>query len=118
MDLLTQDEYRAIAASLSFPTEAFIDGGFRPAISGKTYETINPATGAHLSDIASCGAGDVDFAVRKARDAFEDGRWSRQHPSARKDVLIRLAKLMTRNAHELAVMESLTVARRFLTAKR
>ena len=63
--------------------------------------------GAHLADIASCGAGDVDFAVRKARDAFEDGRWSRQHPSARKDVLIRLAKLLTRNAHELAVMESL-----------
>ena len=49
----------------------------------------------------------MDFAVRKARDAFEDGRWSRQHPSARKDVLIRLAKLLTRNAHELAVMESL-----------
>ena len=106
MDLLTQDEYRAIAASLSFPTEAFIDGGFRPAISGKTYETVNPATGAHLAKIASCRAGDVDFAVRKARDAFEDGRWSRQHPSARKDVLIRLAKLLTRNAHELAVMES------------
>ena len=107
MDLLTQDEYRAIAASLSFPTEAFIDGGFRPAISGKTYETVNPATSAHLADIASCGAGDVDFAVRKARDAFEDGRWSRQHPSARKDVLIRLAKLIRRNRHELAVLESL-----------
>ena len=42
----------------------------------------------------------------RARDAFEDGRWSRQHPSARKDALIRLAKLLTRNAHELAVMES------------
>jgi gamma-glutamyl-gamma-aminobutyraldehyde dehydrogenase len=49
----------------------------------------------------------VDFAVEKARDAFEDGRWSRLHPSERKAVLIRLAKLMTRNARELAVMESL-----------
>ncbi len=106
MDLLTKDEYRAIAASLSFPTEAFVDGGFRPAISGKTYETVNPATGAHLANIASCDARDVNFAVRKARDAFEDGRWSRQHPSARKNVLIRLAKLLNRNAHELAVMES------------
>ncbi|MEM6619458.1 MAG: aldehyde dehydrogenase family protein, partial [Pseudomonadota bacterium] len=46
-------------------------------------------------------------AVSKAREAFEDGRWSRLHPSARKDVLIRLAKLMTRDARELAVMESL-----------
>jgi acyl-CoA reductase-like NAD-dependent aldehyde dehydrogenase len=49
----------------------------------------------------------VDFAVEKARDAFEDGRWSRLHPSERKEVLIRLAKLMKRNARELAVMESL-----------
>ena len=83
MDLLTQDKYRAIAASLSFPTEAFIDGGFRPAISGKTYETVNPATGAHLANIASCSAEDVDFAVRKARHAFEDGLWSRRHPYCR-----------------------------------
>jgi gamma-glutamyl-gamma-aminobutyraldehyde dehydrogenase len=42
-----------------------------------------------------------------ARDAFEDGRWSRLHPSERKAVLIRLAKLLKRHARELAVMESL-----------
>ena len=107
MDLLTTDEYKAIAASLDFPTSAFIDGGFRPAASGKTFASVNPATGEPLADIAACGAEDVDFAVLKAREAFDDGRWSRLHPSERKDVLIRLCKLMTRNARELAVMESL-----------
>ncbi|TRW95347.1 aldehyde dehydrogenase [Paracoccus sp. M683] len=105
--LLTKDEYRAIAKDLDLPTGAFIDGGFRPAISGKTFATVNPATGEDLAQIAACDAADVDFAVEKARQAFEDGRWSRLHPSARKDVLIRLCKLITRNAHELAVMESL-----------
>ncbi|AHD03432.1 aldehyde dehydrogenase [Leisingera methylohalidivorans] len=107
MTLLTQDEYTSIAAGLALPTGAFIDGKFRPAASGKTFETVNPATGEKLADIASCGAEDVDFAVEKAREAFDDGRWSKLHPSARKDVLIRLAKLMTRQRRELAVMESL-----------
>ena len=107
MTLLTQDEYKSIAANLDLPTTAFIDGSFRPAISGKTFETVNPATGEKLTDIAACDAADVNFAVEKARAAFDDGRWSKLHPSERKDVLIRLCKLMTRNARELAVMESL-----------
>jgi len=106
-DLLTIEEYRAIAAGLTLPDQAFIDGAFRGAQSGGTFDTVNPATGEVLARIAACGAEDVDFAVEKARDAFEDGRWSRLAPGARKDVLIRLAKLITRNARELAVMESL-----------
>ena len=106
-DLLTTDEYKAIAAGLTFPTQAFIDGRFCPAKSGKTFDTVNPATGAVLAKVAACDAADVDFAVDKARDAFEDGRWSCLHPRERKEVLIRLAKLIKRNARELAVMESL-----------
>ncbi|WP_170525993.1 aldehyde dehydrogenase [Ruegeria arenilitoris] len=106
MGLLTRDEYASIAAGLDLPTGAFIDGGYRPAISGAVFPTVNPATGAVLTEVAACAAADVDLAVEKARESFDDGRWSRLHPSARKDVLIRLAKLMTRNARELAVMES------------
>lgn len=106
-DLLTTAEYRAMAADLRLPTQAFVDGRFRPAQSGNTFDSINPATGEVLARVAACGADDVDFAVAKARDAFEDGRWSGLHPSARKKVLIRLAKLMTRNARELGIMESL-----------
>ncbi len=107
MGLLTRDEYHAIASGMAFPSGAFIDGGYRPAISGKTFTTTNPATGTALAEVAACGAEDVDFAVFKAREAFDDGRWSRLPPAARKDVLIRLCKLITRNARELAVMESL-----------
>ncbi len=107
MGLLTKDEYESIAAHLDLPTGAFIDGGYRPAISGQVFETVDPATGAVLTSIAACGVEDVDFAVEKAREAFDDGRWSKMHPSDRKDVLIRLCKLITRNARELAVMESI-----------
>ncbi|MEC9265555.1 MAG: aldehyde dehydrogenase [Pseudomonadota bacterium] len=106
-DLLTRDEYQALAKSIPLPGNAFIDGAFRPAKSGKTFTTVNPTTGIALGDVAACGADDVDFAVAKARDAFEDGRWSRLPPGDRKAVLLRLAKLMERRRHELSVLESL-----------
>jgi gamma-glutamyl-gamma-aminobutyraldehyde dehydrogenase len=107
MSLLTTEDYKAIAAGLAFPTQAFIDGHFRPAITAATFDTINPATGAVLAKVAACGPDDVNLAVQKARDAFEDGRWSRLHPKERKEVLIKLAKLVKLNARELAVLESL-----------
>lgn len=105
--LLTTAEYKSIAAGLSFPTLAFIDGEFRPAASGKTFTTINPATGEALAEVAACDAQDVDAAVAAARAAFDDGRWSRLHPGERKETLLRLAALMEDNARELAVLESL-----------
>jgi gamma-glutamyl-gamma-aminobutyraldehyde dehydrogenase len=106
-DLLTQGEYEAIAKSLAFPDSAFIDGRYRPAISGNSFTTTNPATGVALAEVAACDSQDIDFAVSKAREAFDDGRWSKMHPSERKSILIKFAKLITRNARELAVMESL-----------
>lgn len=105
-DLLTQQEYHALAARLDLPQNAWIDGGYRPAISGNRFETVSPATGVVIGTVAACAAADVDLAVAKAREAFEDGRWSRLPPGARKEVLLRLARLMGRNARELAVMES------------
>lgn len=106
-DLLTHAEYQAIAQNLDLPGNAFIDGKFQPAKSKQTFASINPATGKTIANIAACDARDVDFAVGRARTAFDDGRWSRLHPGERKQVLIRLAKLMQRNCHELAVMESI-----------
>jgi len=47
--LLTGEEYKAIAAGLDLPAQAFIDGSFRPAQSGATFEILNPATGERLT---------------------------------------------------------------------
>ena len=105
-DLLTHEEYLAIASQIDPPRSAFIDGKFR-AGKGKKMPTINPATGEVICEIACCNSEDVDVAVSKARKVFEQGQWSKLHPSERKDILIRLCKLITRNRRELAVMESL-----------
>ncbi|MEO1066665.1 MAG: aldehyde dehydrogenase [Pseudomonadota bacterium] len=105
-DLLTHDEYKAIASDLTLPRSAFVDGKFKPG-SGGPLSTLNPATNEAICEIAACNADDVDLAVEKAREAFEDGRWSKMPPDERKGILIRLCKLITRNQRELAVMESL-----------
>ncbi|MEO0327653.1 MAG: aldehyde dehydrogenase [Pseudomonadota bacterium] len=104
--LLTRQEYAAIAADLTFPAAPFIDGKFR-AGHGEKFPTVNPATGKDIAQISGANFKDVDLAVKKAREAFEEGHWSKLPPSERKDVLIRLCKLITRNARELAVMETL-----------
>lgn len=105
-DLLTREEYSALASGMDFPRTAFIDGKYR-AGNGATLKTVNPATGEPLCEIAACDATDVDTAVSHARRAFEQRSWAGLHPSERKDVLIRVCKLITRNRRELAVMECL-----------
>ncbi|NNE23215.1 MAG: aldehyde dehydrogenase [Rhizobiales bacterium] len=105
-DLLTREEYAAIAAKIDFPRAAFIDGRYRPG-RGTKLAAIDPATGKTIAKISACNDKDVDLAVAKAREAFDQGHWAKLHPSERKDVLIRLCKLITRNRRELAVMESL-----------
>ncbi|WP_436399120.1 aldehyde dehydrogenase [Roseobacter sp. S98] len=105
-DLLTRAEYSAIAADIDLPSAPYIDGKFRPG-SGPVMSTVNPATGDVLTEIVTANQADVDLAVQKAREAFDQGHWSRMHPANRKDILIRLCKLITRRRRELAVMESI-----------
>ncbi len=105
-DLLTRAEYAAIAAEIDLPSTPFIDGKFRKG-SGPMMPTTNPATGDVLTQISTANAADVDLAVSKAREAFDQGHWSKMHPSDRKDVLIKLCKYITRRKRELAVMESI-----------
>ena len=106
-ELLSRDEYAAIASGMQFPVNPFINGAFHKPRSGKRMDSINPATGELLARVAACGAADVDEAVQKGREAFDAGHWSRCSPSERKDVLVRLARLIRRHRHELAVLESL-----------
>ena len=105
-DLLTHAEYKALAEALNPPRSPFIDGKYQRG-RGPMMPSMNPATGEEIAQIATANADDVDLAVAKAREAFDQGRWSKLDPDARKDVLIRLCKLITRNRRELAVMESI-----------
>lgn len=80
-----------------------IDGAWVEAEGGET-AVHSPLNGQQLTTLASASGADVDRAVRAARAAFDDGRWSRVAPVARKAVLHRLADLIERHALELAVL--------------
>ena len=87
-------------------TRLFIDGEFVDAVSGKTFQTINPATEEVIADVAEADAADVDAAVAAARRAFE-GEWSRMRARDRGQLLMRLAQLIDSHRDELAKLESM-----------
>lgn len=105
-DLLTKLEYISIAKNIDPPSSPFIDGKFRRG-HGPEMACLNPSNNTEITRISTANGQDVDLAVEKAREAFVDGRWSKKIPAERKEILIRLCKLITRHRRELAVMESI-----------
>jgi len=104
---LERNAIRSALSAIRFRTEAFIDGQFVPAASGRTFATENPATGKTIARIAECDAADVDLAVKAARRAFDSGVWSKMRPADRKKVLLKFADLLEANAGEIALLDAL-----------
>ncbi len=89
-------------------TKILINNHFVDSVSGKTFDTINPATGDVLAHVAEADSADVDLAVRAARRAFDaKAPWRRMSASERGRLLNRLADLIEKNIEELATLESL-----------
>ena len=89
------------------PKRLLIDGQLVDAISGRTFETRNPATGELLAEVAEGGAEDIDRAVRAARKAFDGGPWRRILPAERQAILLRLADLVERESEDFALLDTL-----------
>jgi acyl-CoA reductase-like NAD-dependent aldehyde dehydrogenase len=92
---------------LKRPKHLLIGGKWVPAKSGKTFETINPANEEVLALIAEGDKADVDEAVKAARKAFEEGKWSSITPHQRSRYLLKIAELIDKYADELAALETL-----------
>ena len=89
------------------PKQLYINGEWREASSGASFETINPATGEVLTTVACASAEDVDAAVLAARKAFEKGPWSTMSASDRGKLLWRLADRLEEKREEFAMLETL-----------
>ena len=88
-------------------TQCFIGGKWIPAASGKTFDTIHPATEEVIAQVAEGGPDDVDLAVEAAREALEKGPWSTMDARDRGQLLYRLADLIDEESEELAALETL-----------
>jgi len=80
----------------------FINGEWVDAISGETFEVINPATGERLGDVPDGGAADAERAIEAAHEAFGD--WSNTTAYERADILVSAWNLMRERADDLAAL--------------
>jgi aldehyde dehydrogenase (NAD+) len=86
-------------------TGLFINNQFVPSISGKKFETVNPANGKVICSVYEADAADVDVAVAAAKEAFKT--WKNLATAARGVLIYKLADLMERDRVELAELESI-----------
>ena len=108
---LSLDEIKSQADGLSIPRQAFIDGAYRDAAGGETFDCVSPIDGKVLASVAACDQEDVDRAVAAARRAFEDGRWRDAAPAKRKKVLLKFAEAIEAHGAELALLETLDMGK-------
>src|SRR5271154_440863 len=77
------------------------------AADGRTFATLDPATGREIAEVALAGSEDVARAVAAARAAFADGPWSSMPASGRERLMHALADAIEARAEEIAQIESL-----------
>ena len=92
--------------TLTFPTEAFINGRYVAAADGRTYECVTPRDGSVLASVTRGDTADISRAVAAARRAFDAGDWAYADPAQRGRVLIRMSELLFEHAERLAQIES------------
>jgi acyl-CoA reductase-like NAD-dependent aldehyde dehydrogenase len=98
-------------------TQLFINNQFVNGHSGKTFPTINPATGEKIADIQEADKADVDAAVAAAKKAFQlNSPWRRLDASARGALLLKLADLLERDLPIIATLESMDSGKPFTAA--
>ena len=116
----------ALPEALSDAARSFAEGPHRlliggerlEAADGRTFDTLDPSTGRVIAPVAYAGAEDVDRAVRAAREAFDDGRWSGIAAAERTSAMLALADAIDAHADELAQLESLDNGKPLKIAKR
>ena len=78
----------------------FIDGKWEGAMSGRTFDSHNPATGEKVGEVADAERADAERAVSAARSAFST--WSRTTVYERSALLYEAWRIMTARRDELA----------------
>ena len=104
---LTTADWTKRAAQKVARTQLFINGKFVDAVSGKTFESINPRDGSVIAHVAEGDVEDVNRAVAAAKASFDSGVWSEMAPLDRKNIMLKWAQLIRDNAEELALLETM-----------
>jgi len=87
-------------------TDLFINNEWRPALSGKRFPVVNPATEEVIADVAAGDAADIDNAVAAARGCFESAAWRDLSARKRGRLLTKAADLLESRLEEFARLET------------
>jgi acyl-CoA reductase-like NAD-dependent aldehyde dehydrogenase len=79
-----------------------IDGKCVDAVSGETFEVLNPSTNTVLTPLAKGGKEDINRAVKAARNVFENGPWRKVTVSECEKLIWKLANIIEARAKEFA----------------
>lgn len=99
--------HNVVTEFLATPKKLLIDGKWVQASSGKTFDSVDPATGDVLARVAEGDKADIDLAVKAARRAFETGPWSKMTASERGRIIWKIGDLLQENLEEFAELETL-----------
>jgi phenylacetaldehyde dehydrogenase len=99
--------HNTVTEFLATPKKLLIDGKWVAAASGKTFDSIDPATGDVLARVAEGDKADIDLAVKAARRAFESGPWAKMSASQRGRIIWKIGDLLAENVEEFAELETL-----------
>ncbi len=88
-----------------------IDGQEVESESGATFQDIDPFTQQAHADVALGGAAEIGRAVGAARAAFDSGPWPRMGFVERGRILHRLADLLTANAEEIGLADTVDMGK-------
>jgi succinate-semialdehyde dehydrogenase / glutarate-semialdehyde dehydrogenase len=95
--------------------QLFIDGTWRPAVSGKVLTVINPATGEAIGNVAHAEKADLDLALAAAQKGF--AAWRKVPAFERYKVLRKAAEILRANANEIATKMTMEQGKPLVEAK-
>ncbi|KXH80718.1 aldehyde dehydrogenase family protein [Sporosarcina sp. HYO08] len=85
----------------------YINGEYVPSANGKVFDVLDPATEEVIAQVSEGGEEDVNAAVAAARQAFDEGEWTKMDAAERSRLIYKFADLLEENREELAQLESL-----------
>jgi len=105
-----------LKASISLPTQPFVDGEYRPRPASGALQLVNPATEQVIAEVAAVDPTAAAAAIESAFRAWESG-WCDLAPGRRAEVLFNVARVLREHAEELAALETMNVGKPIADAR-
>lgn len=85
----------------------YINGEYVSAKDGTSFEVVDPGTEEQIATVSEAGVEDINEAVKAAKEAFEEGPWTKMEPAERSRILYKFADILEEHREEIAQLEAM-----------